>query len=72
MGSVKSGAARPFSVAEVDTGREGRYVPIRDTVRGFSEILDGKHDDLPEQDFYMVGGIEEAVEAAEKMKAEAN
>ena len=63
---------QPFFVAEVFTGREGRYVPIRDTVRGFSEILDGKHDDLPEQAFYMVGGIEEAVEAAEKMKAEAN
>ncbi|MDA0988032.1 MAG: F0F1 ATP synthase subunit beta [Chloroflexi bacterium] len=63
---------QPFFVAEIFTGREGRYVSIRDTVRGFGEILEGKHDDLPEQAFYMVGSIEEAVEAAEKMKAEAN
>ena len=63
---------QPFFVAEIFTGREGRYVSIRDTVRGFSEILEGKHDDLPEQAFYMGGSIEEAVEAAEKMKAEAN
>ncbi len=62
---------QPFFVAEVFTGREGRYVSIRDTVRGFGEILEGKHDDLPEQAFYMVGNIEEAVEAAEKMRVEA-
>ncbi len=62
---------QPFFVAEVFTGREGRYVSIRDTVRGFAEILEGKHDDLPEQAFYMVGNIEEAVEAAERMRAEA-
>ena len=61
---------QPFFVAEVFTGREGRYVSIRDTVRGFAEILEGKHDDLPEQAFYMVGNIEEAVEAAERMRAE--
>ena len=60
--------SQPMSVAEVFTGREGRYVAIADTVRGFAEILDGKHDDLPEQAFYMVGAIEEAREAAEKMK----
>ena len=48
--------------------RDSRYVNIADTVRGFAEILDGKHDDLPEQAFYMVGAIEEAREAAEKMK----
>ena len=60
--------SQPMSVAEVFTGREGRYVNIADTVRGFAEILDGKHDDLPEQAFYMVGAIEEAREAAEKMK----
>jgi F-type H+-transporting ATPase subunit beta len=58
-------------VAEGFTGREGRYVSIRDTVRGFKEILEGKHDDLPEQAFYMVGVIEEAREQAEKMEAEA-
>ena len=62
---------QPFFVAEVFTGREGRYVSIRDTVRGFAEILEGKYDELPEQAFYMVGNIEEAVEAAERMRAEA-
>ncbi len=62
--------SQPFFVAETFTGREGRYVSIRDTVRGFGEILEGKHDDLPEQAFYMVGGIEEAVEAAEQLRAE--
>ena len=58
---------QPFYVAEVFTGREGRYVPVRETVRGFKEILDGKHDDLPEQALYMVGSIDEAVEAGKKM-----
>jgi F0F1-type ATP synthase beta subunit len=57
-------------VAEVYTGRPGRYVPVKETVRGFLEILDGKWDHLPEQAFYMVGTIEEAAEAAEKMAAE--
>jgi F-type H+-transporting ATPase subunit beta len=61
---------QPMFVAEVYTGRPGRYVPVKETVRGFLEILDGKHDDLPEQAFYMVGPIEEATEAAEKMAAE--
>ncbi|HEY5639176.1 MAG TPA: F0F1 ATP synthase subunit beta [Dehalococcoidia bacterium] len=60
---------QPFNVAEVFTGRPGRYVPVKETVRGFLEILDGKHDSLPEQAFYMVGTIEEAVEEAEKMAA---
>ncbi len=58
---------QPFFVAEVFTGQEGRYVSVRDTVRGFKEILEGRHDDLPEQAFYMVGTIEEAVEKAERM-----
>ena len=61
---------QPFFVAEVFTGREGRYVSIDDTGRGFGEILDGKHDDLPEQAFYMVGSIEEAVEAGKAMASE--
>jgi F-type H+-transporting ATPase subunit beta len=61
---------QPMFVAEVYTGRPGRYVPVRETVRGFLEILDGKWDHLPEQAFYMVGTIEEAAEAAEKMAAE--
>ena len=55
---------QPFFVAEVFTNQPGKYVPLRDTVRGFAEILDGQHDDLPEQAFYMVGNIEEAVEKA--------
>jgi F-type H+-transporting ATPase subunit beta len=61
--------SQPMFVAEVFTGREGRYVPIKDTVASFKEILDGKADDLPEQAFYMVGPIEMAVEKAEKMAA---
>jgi len=61
---------QPFFVAEVFTGQTGRYVKIDDTVRGFKEILEGKHDDLTEQAFYMVGGIEEAIEKAARMRAE--
>jgi len=60
--------SQPFFVAEVFTGREGRYVRIADTVRGFKEILEGEHDELPEQAFYMVGTIEEAIEQAETMR----
>jgi len=63
--------SQPMFVAEPFTGRAGRYVPVRETVRGFREILDGKHDDLPEQAFWMVGTIEDAQEAAEKLAAEA-
>ena len=59
--------SQPFFVAQQFTGREGRYVPLRETVRGFREILDGKHDDLPEQAFMMVGTIEEAVERADQL-----
>ena len=59
--------SQPMFVAQVFTGLEGRYVQLRDTVRGFREILDGKHDDLPEQAFMMVGGIDEAVEKAERL-----
>lgn len=60
--------SQPFFVAEIFTGSPGKYVKIEDTVRGFKEILEGKHDSLPEQAFYMVGGIEEAVEKAKSMK----
>ena len=60
---------QPMFVAEVFTGSPGRYVPIRETVRGFREILDGQHDELPEQAFYMVGTIDEVVERAEQMSA---
>jgi F-type H+-transporting ATPase subunit beta len=59
---------QPMYVAAQFTGRDGRYVKIEETVRGFREILEGKHDDLPEQAFYMVGTIEEAIEAAERMR----
>jgi F-type H+-transporting ATPase subunit beta len=59
--------SQPFHVAEVFTGTPGRYVPIKETVRGFKEILEGKHDTLPEAAFYMVGNIDEAVERAGKM-----
>jgi F-type H+-transporting ATPase subunit beta len=53
--------SQPFSVAETFTGRPGKYVKLADTVRGFKEILEGKHDNKPEQAFYMVGGIDEVV-----------
>jgi F-type H+-transporting ATPase subunit beta len=59
--------SQPMFVALQFTGLEGRYVPLKETVRGFREILDGKCDDLPEQAFLMVGGIEEAFEKAEKL-----
>lgn len=59
--------SQPMAVAQQFTGLEGRYVPLKDTVRGFREILDGKHDDLPEQAFMMVGMIDEAVEKAESL-----
>ncbi len=60
---------QPFFVAEAFTNQPGKYVPVRDTVRGFTEILVGQHDDLPEQAFYMVGTIEEAMEKAEQIRS---
>ena len=60
--------SQPFHVAEQFTGMAGKYVPLKETIRGFQEILDGKHDDLPEQAFLMVGTIEEAVEKAKKLE----
>ena len=62
--------SQPFFVAEVFTGSPGKYVPLKETIRGFKEILEGKYDDLPENAFYMVGTIDEAVEKAKKIKAE--
>lgn len=59
--------SQPFFVAEQFTGMQGKYVDIKDTVKGFREILDGKHDALPEQAFYMVGTIEEAIEKAKRL-----
>jgi F-type H+-transporting ATPase subunit beta len=64
--------SQPMFVSEVFTGRPGKYVKVEDTVRGFGEILEGKHDNLPEQAFYMVGTIEDAQEEAEKLGASAN
>jgi len=61
--------SQPFHVAEQFTGSPGRYVKVADTVKGFKGITEGKYDDIPEQAFYMKGTIEEALEAAEKMKA---
>jgi F-type H+-transporting ATPase subunit beta len=60
--------SQPFFVGEQFTGLKGKYVKLEDTIKGFNEICDGKYDDLPEQAFYMVGTIEEAVEKAEKLK----
>jgi len=61
--------SQPFFVAEQFTGKPGRYVKVADTIKGFKEIVEGKHDDLPEQAFYMAGTIEEVVEQAERMRA---
>jgi len=60
--------SQPFHVAEVFTGAPGKYVKVQDTVRSFKEIIEGKHDDIPEQAFYMKGTIEEVLEAAKAMK----
>jgi F-type H+-transporting ATPase subunit beta len=59
--------SQPFNVAQVFTGRPGKYVKLADTIKGFKEIVEGKHDDLPEQAFYMMGTIEEVVENAKKL-----
>jgi F-type H+-transporting ATPase subunit beta len=61
--------SQPFSVAEQFTGMEGKYVPLKETVRGFKEILNGEHDDLPESAFLFVGTIDEAIEKAKLIKA---
>jgi F-type H+-transporting ATPase subunit beta len=63
--------SQPFHVAEAFTGKPGKYVKVEDTVRAFKEICEGKHDDVPEQAFYMKGGIEEVLEVAKEMAAEA-
>lgn len=64
--------SQPMHVAEAFTGQPGKYVPVKETVRSFKEVLDGKHDDLPEDAFHMVGTIEEAREKAERMEANAS
>ena len=60
--------SQPFHVAETFTGTPGKYVKLEDSIKGFKEVVEGKYDDLPEQAFYMVGGIEEVLEKAEKLK----
>jgi len=60
--------SQPFFVAEQFTGSSGRYVPLPDTIQGFKEIIEGKHDDLPEQAFYMIGKIDEVVEKAKRIR----
>ena len=59
--------SQPFFVAEQFSGMAGKYVKLEDTIRGFKEIIEGKHDNLPEQAFYMVGTIEEAIEKAKTL-----
>jgi F-type H+/Na+-transporting ATPase subunit beta len=68
---VQKFLSQPFHVAETFTGSPGRYVKVEDTVRSFKEIIEGKHDSIPEQAFYMKGAIEEVLEAAEKLKTTA-
>jgi F-type H+/Na+-transporting ATPase subunit beta len=62
--------SQPFFVAEQFTGRAGKYVKLEDTIRGFKEVVEGKHDEIPEQAFYMKGGIDEVLEDAAAMKGE--
>lgn len=61
--------SQPFHVAQEFTGREGKYVTIAETVKGFKEIISGQHDDKPEQAFYMMGGIEDVIAKAEELKS---
>src|SRR5207342_2460008 len=63
--------SQPFHVAEQFTGTSGKYVRLEDTIRSFQEVLDGKHDELPEQAFYLVGGIDDVLARAEELKATA-
>ena len=63
---IQNFLSQPFSVAEQFTGMPGKYVPVAETIRGFREILDGKHDDLPESAFLFAGTIDEVVEKAKK------
>lgn len=65
---IQNFLSQPFSVAEQFTGMQGKYVPVAETVRGFKEIIEGKHDDLPESAFLFVGSIDEAVEKARQMQ----
>ena len=64
---IQKFCSQPFHVAEQFTGIPGKYVTVKETVRGFKEILEGKHDEIPEAAFYMVGNIDEAVKKAKEM-----
>ncbi|MFQ5668316.1 MAG: F0F1 ATP synthase subunit beta, partial [Candidatus Binatia bacterium] len=66
---VQKFLSQPFHVAEAFTNMQGAYVKLPDTIRGFKEIVDGKHDNVPEQAFYMVGAIEDVLEKAAKLAA---
>ena len=66
---VQKFLSQPFHVAEQFTGFKGKYVTIAETIKGFKELVDGKHDDVPEQAFYMVGTIEEAIEKGKQLLA---
>ena len=66
---IQKFSSQPFHVAEQFTGRPGRYVTLEDTIRSFGEILAGKHDDIPEQAFYMTGNIDEVIARAETLAA---
>ncbi|MGZ4814768.1 MAG: F0F1 ATP synthase subunit beta [Terriglobales bacterium] len=68
---VQKFLSQPFHVAEIFTGFKGEYVKVQDTIKGFKEIIEGKHDDVPEQAFYMVGTIDQVLEKAEKLRATA-
>jgi len=65
---IKRFLSQPFHVAEVFTGSPGKFVPLKDTIRGFKAIVAGEYDHLPEQAFYMIGSIEEAVEKAKSLQ----
>jgi F-type H+-transporting ATPase subunit beta len=65
---IQSFLSQPFRVAEAFTGRKGKYVKIADTVRSFKEVVEGKHDEIPEQAFYMQGSIDDVLEVWENMK----
>jgi F-type H+/Na+-transporting ATPase subunit beta len=65
---IRNFLSQPFFVAEQFTGLKGKYVPVADTIKGFKEIVDGKHDEIPERAFYMGGGIEDVLAKAEEMK----
>jgi len=67
---IQTFLSQPFFVAQQFTGLEGKYVPVADTIRGFKEIVEGKHDEIPEQDFYLVGSIDDVLAKFQQRKSE--